>query len=113
MVYICDGQVIILGMVSFKFQGEYVIFMLYFDYVWFKDFFLLMKEFKCLESVEEIQCYVFYFYFNLVIVICIDLCWFEYFLFFFYKVFCDFGVCLWNGLYYQMQIIDKGIVGML
>lgn len=106
-----DGQAITLGTVSFKPQGEHATFTLHLDHARLKDFFLSMKEFKCLESAEEIQCHVPYPYPNPASVTRTDLRWLEHSLLFLYKAPRDFGARLWNGLYYQMQITDKGIVG--
>lgn len=105
-----DGQSIMLGTVEFKPQGEQSTFSLHLDHARMKDFFLSMKEFKCLEG-EEIQCHVPYPYPNPGTVTRNDLRWLEHSLLFLYKAPKDFGAKLWNGLYYQMQITDRGIVG--
>lgn len=106
-----DGQAIPFGRVNFTAQGERSVFTLHLDHARFKDFFLSMKEFKCLESVEEIQCHVPYPYPNPSTVSRTDLRWLEHSLLFLFKAPRDFGARLWNGLYYQMQITDQGIVG--
>jgi hypothetical protein len=77
----------------------------------FKDFFLSMKEFKCVEGSNEIQCHVPYPYPNPNTVSADNLVWLEHSLLFFYKAPRDFGARLWNGLYYQMKITEQGIVG--
>jgi hypothetical protein len=106
-----DGQAIPIGTVTFSPQGERTAFALQLDEKSFKDFFLSMKEFKCVEGSEEIQCHVPYPYANPATVTKDDLSWLEHALLFLYKTPADFGARLWNGLYYRMAITDEGIVG--
>jgi len=105
-----DGQSIVLGTVDFMPQGEQSTFSLHLDHARMKDFFLSMKEFKCLEG-EEIHCHVPYPYSNPGTVSRSDLRWLEHSLLFLYKQPKDFGAKLWNGLYYHMKLTEKGIVG--
>lgn len=105
-----DGQSIVLGTVEFTSKGEESTFSLHLDHARLKDFFLSMKEFKCLEG-EEIHCHVPYPYPNPGTVNRSDLRWLEHSLLFLYKQPKDFGARLWNGLYYRMQLNEKGIVG--
>lgn len=106
-----DGQRIPFGSVDFQPKGDRIGFTLHPDHKQFKDFFLSMKEFKCLESSEEILCHVPYPYPNPGTVTREDLRWLEHSLLFLFKAPRDFGAKLWNGLYYRMRITDKGIVG--
>ncbi len=105
-----DGQSIVLGSVEFTPHGEQSSFVLHLDHARMKDFFLSMKEFKCLEG-EEIHCHVPYPYANPATVSRNDLRWLEHSLLFLYKRPKDFGARLWNGLYYRMALTDEGIVG--
>lgn len=105
-----DGQTIVLGTVDFMPKGEQSTFALHLDHARMKDFFLSMKEFKCLEG-EEIHCHVPYPYPNPGTVSRSDLRWLEHSLLFLYKQPKDFGAKLWNGLYYRMELTEKGIVG--
>lgn len=104
------GQSIVIGHVDFTPKGEESTFKLVLDHDKFKDFFLSMKEFKCLEG-EEIQCHVPYPYANPSTVSRSDLRWLEHSLLFLYKQPKDFGARLWNGLYYEMVQTENGIVG--
>ncbi|NMG75645.1 hypothetical protein [Aromatoleum diolicum] len=106
-----DGQAIPIGTVTFQPQGDRTGFTLHLDEKPFKDFFLSMKEFKCLEGSEEILCHVPYPYANPATVTQNDLSWLEHALLFLYKTPAEFGARLWNGLYYRMRITDEGIVG--
>lgn len=105
-----DGQSIAIGHVIFTPEGGQSRFKLELDHARLKDFFLSMKEFKCLEG-EEIQCHVPYPYANPATVSRSDLRWLEHSLLFLYKQPKDFGARLWNGLYYQMTLGENGIVG--
>ncbi len=106
-----DGQAIPIGTVAFHAQDELTAFELHLDHKLFKDFFLSMREFKCLEGSEEIQCHVPYPYPNPRTVTLEDLSWLEHALLFLYKTPAEFGARLWNGIYYRMEITDAGIVG--
>ena len=105
-----DGEAIPIGTVTFQPQGERTGFELHLDHKAFKDFFLSMREFKCVEGAE-IQCHVPYPYPNPATVTRDDLSWLEHALLFLYKTPSEFGARLWNGLYYRMEITDEGIVG--
>lgn len=106
-----EGQAVPIGTVSFEPKGNLQMFALHLDHSRFKDFFLSMKEFKCLESPQEIQCHVPYPYANPATVSVDDLRWLEHALLFLFKAPKDFGAKLWNGLYYRMEITSEGIVG--
>lgn len=111
LLHLRDGSELPIGTVSFKPQGERFGFALQMDDKRFKDFFLSMKEFKCLEGSEEILCHVRYPYANPATVTAADLAWLEHALLFFYKRPTEFGAKLWNGVYYRMQLGPGGIVG--
>lgn len=106
-----DGQAIVVGSVDFQPQGERTGFALHLDDARFKDFFLSMKEFKCLESPDEILCHVPYPYRNPATVTRTDLRWLEHALLFLFKAPKDFGARLWNGLYYRLELTESGLVG--
>lgn len=105
-----DGEAIRIGTVTFQPQDERTGFEVHLDHKVFKDFFLSMREFKCVEGAE-IQCHVPYPYPNPSTVTRNDLSWLEHALLFLYKTPSEFGARLWNGLYYRMAITDEGIVG--
>ena len=106
-----DGQAIPIGTIAFEPRDDRIGFSLHLDHRPFKDFFLSMKEFKCLEG-QEIQCHVPYPYANPATVTAGDLAWLEHALLFLYKEPTDFGARLWNGLYYRMAVTDQGIEGI-
>ena len=81
----------------------------------FKDFFLSMKEFKCVDSPTEVFCHVPYPYPQpgtvLVVAGTTDLAWLEHALLFMYKPPNEFGAKLWNGIYFQLKLTDRGLEG--
>jgi hypothetical protein len=93
-----DGQAIPIGSITFLPQGDRIGFSLQLAHDRFKDYFLSMKEFKCLDGGEEIQCHVPYPYANPATVTPDDLAWLEHALLFLYKLPTEFGARLWNGL---------------
>jgi hypothetical protein len=77
----------------------------------FKDFFLSMKEFKCIEGATEILCHVPYPYPQPGTVASTDFAWLEHSLLFMFKTEAEFGAKLWNGVYFQLRITDSGLEG--
>lgn len=106
-----DGQQIEIGTLEVTREGSAYRYAMHLDHGRFKDFFLSMKEFKCLEGTEEIQCHVPYPYETPRTLGADDLRWLEHDLLFLFKAPKDFGAKLWNGLYYRMELTDDGIVG--
>lgn len=77
----------------------------------FKDFFLSMKEFKCVEGGTEILCHVPYPYPQPGTVSATDLAWLEHSLLFMFKTPSEFGAKLWNGIYFKLHLTDLGLEG--
>ncbi|MCL2912933.1 hypothetical protein L2725_03930 [Shewanella corallii] len=77
------------------------------DHSRFKDFFLSMKEFKCLEG-PELWCFVPYPYHNPRKISAADLTWLEQDLMFMFKDKASFGANLWNGVYYPLTLTTSG-----
>ncbi len=90
-------------------------FVLVMDGERFKDFFLSMKEFKCVEGGAEVFCHVPYPYPQPGTINASgpkpDFAWLEHALLFMFKTPTDFGAKLWNGVYFQLRLTDKGLVG--
>ena len=73
----------------------------------FNDFFLSMKEFKCLEG-PELWCFVPYPYHNPRKISPTDMTWLEQDLLFMFKDKASFGANLWNGVYYPLSLTPSG-----
>lgn len=80
------------------------------DHHLFKDYFLSMKEMKCLEG-PELWCFIPYPYEQPRTVTADDLRWLEHDLLFMFKKPEAFGANFWNGIYYKMELTDEGIRG--
>lgn len=106
-----DGQRSPIGTVTFRPAGAASSFVLQLDHARFKDFFLSMREFKCLESASEVFCHVPYPYANPRTVSASDLAWLEHALLFFFKTPQDFGAKLWNGVYYRLENTPGALIG--
>lgn len=76
----------------------------------FHDYFLSMKEMKCLEG-PELWCHLAYPYAQPRIVTADDLRWLEHDLLFMFKTPKEFGANFWNGIYYKLHIEDGMIKG--
>ena len=107
-----DGSRIALGEVVFTPQADgRSAFVLKLRHQPFKDFFLSMKEFKCVESPSEIFCHVPYPYPQPGTVSATDLAWLEHALLFMFKTPAEFGAKLWNGVYFKLTPTERGFEG--
>jgi hypothetical protein len=107
-----DGQVLTLGTVAFQpGEGGLTGFVLAVDHARFKDYFLSMKEFKCLDGQGEVFCHVPYPYRQPGTVTATDFGWLEHGLLFMFKRPSEFGAQLWNGVYFRLQAGERGLVG--
>jgi len=107
-----DGQAVAIGSVRFEPRADgRTAFTLAMDHGRLKDFFLSMKEFKCVEAPDEVMCHVPYPYPQPGTVGAGDLVWLEHSLLFLFKRPGEFGAKLWNGLYFKLQPGERGLVG--
>jgi hypothetical protein len=107
-----DQQRIVIATVNFTPQSDGTTgFKLTMNHAAFTDYFLSMKEFKCLSSPVEVACHVPYPYRQPARVTPADYAWLEHSLLFLYKLPTEFGAKLWNGIYYKFRLTDKGLVG--
>lgn len=106
------GTRIPIGTVLFTpLNAQLIQFKVNMDAARFKDYFLSMKEFKCLESAVEISCHVPYPYRNPQTIQDGNLVWLEHSLLFLFKQPQDFGAKLWNGSYYRLERQGDALVG--
>lgn len=80
------------------------------DYSDFKDYFLSMKEMKCLEG-PELWCHLEYPYSNPATITEHDFSWLSHDLLFMFKKPNEFGANFWNGIYYEFSSKNGVITG--
>jgi len=106
-----DGDPIEIASVTFSGAGGgYQITM---NDVVFTDHFLSMRPFKCLESPEKHWCHVPYPYEIKRSVYADDLTDLEYDLLFVWKGATEYGINLWNGVYYRLSVDGDRLVGRM
>lgn len=107
-----DGTRLDIGRVHFESVGDdRRRFRVEIDHRHFRDHFLSMKEFKCVDGDAEILCHVAYPYPMPDEVSEDDLSWLEHALLFFYKKPDEFGARLRNGIYFQLEPAEGGLTG--
>jgi len=96
------GGETVIGKVHFEpLDNEKSRYQLHLDHKLFKDYFLSMKEMKCLEG-PELWCHIPYPYAQPREVSATDLRWLEHDLMFMFKKPSEFGANFWNGIYYSI-----------
>lgn len=96
-----DFTIITQGIVSFEFKPDYTVF---------TDFFLSMKEMKCLEG-SELWCHIAYPHENPQTIEEGDYRWLEHQLIFMFKDKKSFGADFWNGIYYTLTPDGERLLG--
>jgi len=79
----------------------------------FKEHFLSMRPFKCIDGAVNLVCHLPYPYENKRIVSANDLTDLEYDLLFLHKTENEYGINPWNGLYYVLSLQQGRLVGKL
>lgn len=79
----------------------------------FSDHFLSMRPFKCLEGADKHWCHVPYPYEIRRVVTPDDLTDLEYDLLFLWKGATEYGINMWNGVYYRLTMESDRLVGQL
>jgi hypothetical protein len=105
-----QGNQIPIGKILFKQSGMGSSYVLHIDHAKFTDYFLSMKEMKCLEG-PELWCHIPYPYTQPKTVTPTDMRWLEHDLLFMFKKKEAFGANFWNGIYYRMHIANDVIRG--
>lgn len=101
------------GSVEFQNAGEVVKYTVSWKDDKFADHFLSMRPFKCLEGSIKYWCRVPYPYPIKRVVSKHDLTDLEYDLLFIWKGSKEYGINMWNGVYYQLELESDRIVGSL
>jgi len=88
-----------------------------YDVIWnddvFGDYFLSMRPFKCVEGGEKLWCRVPYPYEIKREIGSGDLTDLEYDFLFVWKKANDYGIDMWNGVYYEIESTDAGFAGQM
>lgn len=105
-----QNRQVAVGRITFSPAQKHTTYQIHIDHAKFKDFFLSMKEMKCLEG-PELWCHLPYPYETPRQVTATDLTWLAHDLLFMYKKKSEFGANFYNGIYYQLRIEDGVIVG--
>lgn len=111
-VFLVDrqGNPIRIGNIIFKQSSIGSTYVLHIDHAKFTDYFLSMKEMKCLEG-PELWCHIPYPYKQPHRVTSADMRWLEHDLLFMFKQKEVFGANFWNGVYYRLHSEDGVIRG--
>ncbi len=114
-VYLIDkqGSQQRVATISLTAKGKGYLYTLNLDTEYFEDQFLSMRPFKCLMGGAQVVCYVDYPYSNERYIEAGDLTSLEYDLLFLHKSPTEYGINLWNGIYYKLQFDGEGIIGQL
>ncbi len=105
-----DGSRIMVAGIELDAEGTYDIAM---EAAPFSDHFLSMRPFKCLEGPDKHWCHVPYPYENRRRLAEGDLTDLEYDFLFLWKGATEYGINMWNGVYYKLSEEDGRLVGHL
>jgi hypothetical protein len=106
------GDTVALGTVQFSpLEKPEIAFKIKLNTEALTDYFLSMREFKCLPSAKELSCHVPYPYAHPGKISPGQLAWLEHQLLFFYKAPAEFGAKLWNGIYFEFSEQGQTLVG--
>lgn len=108
-----DGPAIAVGEIRFTDKAETTGYEIHWDDSKFGEHFLSMRPFKCLEGPEKYWCRVPYPYENQRRVTAEDLTDLEYDLLFLWKGAGEYGINMWNGVYYRLEAREAGLEGRL
>lgn len=104
------GKRLAIGTIKFSTQQENIHYQIHLDHKLFKDYFLSMKEMKCLEG-PELWCHLAYPYNNPKQITKTDFTWLAHDLLFMYKKNSEFGANFDNGIYYDFKLTSGKLIG--
>ena len=110
-VYLVDNQGLEIRVATVAIEGE--TYRVDWDDAKFGDYFLSMRPFKCLEGPEKLWCRVPYPYEIRRNLAGGDLTDLEYDLMFIWKRAGEYGINMWNGVYYQLEDTGAAYEGVL
>lgn len=104
------GKKLLIGYIDFSAQEATIDYQVHLDHKLFKDYFLSMKEMKCLEG-PELWCHLAYPYNNPRSITKTDFRWLSHDLLFMYKKNSEFGANFNNGIYYDFKLESGKLIG--
>ncbi len=108
-----DGNKLLIGNVSFEPREDTAAYQINLRAGPFADHFLSMRPFRCLEGADKHWCHVPYPYPLRREVSDDDLTDLEYDLLFIHKGATEYGIDMWNGVYYRLQRDGDRLIGQL
>jgi len=112
LLHPAEGEPIPIGEVAFG-AGQDGAYALRYDDSLFTDHFLSMRPFKCLEGADKLWCRVSYPYEIKRLASESDLTDLEYELMFVWKNQGEYGIDLWNGVYYVLALDAGQLIGTM
>ncbi len=111
-IYLLDNKdkKMLIGSINFLTNGNKISYQIHLKYEKFTDYFLSMKEMKCLEG-PELWCHLGYPYNNPRSISTADFSWLSHDLLFMYKKSSEFGANFNNGIYYDFKRDSNKIIG--
>ena len=104
------GKKIFIGTINFSSKAEKIHYKIHLEHKLFTDYFLSMKEMKCLEG-PELWCHLAYPYNNPRNITKTDFTWLAHDLLFMYKKSSEFGANFYNGIYYDFKLESGKLTG--
>ncbi|MBL4766068.1 MAG: hypothetical protein JKX67_12485 [Colwellia sp.] len=104
------GNRLLIGSIDFSTQQATIHYQIHLKDKLFKDYFLSMKEMKCLEG-PELWCHLAYPYKNPRNITKTDFTWLSHDLLFMYKKHTEFGANFYNGIYYDFKLESGKLIG--
>ena len=102
------GKKTLIGSIDFSTKDSTIHYKIHLKHKIFKDYFLSMKEMKCLEG-PELWCHLAYPYDNPRNITTTDLSWLSHDLLFMYKKNSEFGANFYNGVYYEFKLESEKV----
>lgn len=104
------GDKYFIGTVTFSNKAEKTHYQMDIEHQIFKDYFLSMKEMKCLEG-PELWCHLAYPYSSPRNITTTDFSWLSHDLLFMYKKASQFGANFYQGIYYNFKHSSDKLIG--
>jgi hypothetical protein len=104
------GKKLLIGSITFSTKKEKLHYQIHLNHELFKDYFLSMKEMKCLEG-PELWCHLAYPYENPRDIVKTDFRWLSHDFLFMYKKNSEFGANFYNGIYYDFKLESDRLIG--